>query len=75
MAKKWIKGAINPEHKGQFAAKAKAAGKTTRAFAAEKASAPGALGKQARLASTLMGMHHSGPRATKRYASKTVSRD
>ena len=56
--KKWISKAIPKSHEGRFAAKAKAAGETTREYAAEKASAPGKLGKQARLAETLMGMHH-----------------
>lgn len=56
--KKWIKSAIKPSHKGEFAAKAKAAGETTREYAAEKSGASGTLGKQARLAETLMGMHH-----------------
>lgn len=56
MAKKsWIKGAI--EHPGSFSAKAKAAGKTTEEFAREHAGSKGRLGKEARLASTLMGMH------------------
>jgi hypothetical protein len=67
MAKKWIKKATANAH-GQFAAKAKAAGESTRRYAAEKKDAPGVLGKQARLAETLMGMHHS--RAAKRYGSK-----
>ena len=44
-------------NKGKFKAKAKAAGKTTAAYAKEKAHAPGTLGKEARLATTLMGMH------------------
>lgn len=35
---------------GAFRAKAAAAGKSTAAYASEKASAPGLLGKQARLA-------------------------
>lgn len=70
MAKKWIKGAI--KHPGAFSAKAKAAGKSTREFAAEKAGASGTLGKQARLAQTLMGMHKG--RAASRYAPKTASR-
>ena len=58
MGKNWIAGATSNAH-GQFAAKAKAAGKTTAAYAAEKADAPGRTGKQARLAKTLMGMHKS----------------
>jgi hypothetical protein len=53
--KKWIKKATAGSH-GQFRAKAEAAGESTREFAAEKSSAPGLLGKQARLAKTLMGM-------------------
>jgi hypothetical protein len=61
MAKKkgWVKSAI--KHPGAFKAKAEAAGKTTSEFAAEHASDSGTLGKQARLAKTLMSMHH-GPR-------------
>lgn len=71
MAKSWIKSATSNAH-GQFAAKAKAAGKSTKEFAAEKASAPGKLGKQARLAETLMGMHKprsESSKRTSRYAS------
>ena len=44
--------------KGKFAAKAAAAGKSTAAFAKEKAHAPGKLGKEARLAQTLSKMRH-----------------
>ena len=54
--KQWIKAAINPSHKGVFSAKAKKAGKSTAEYAKEKSSAPGTLGKQARLAETLAGM-------------------
>jgi hypothetical protein len=56
VAKKWIKSAVEGG-KGKFAAKAKAAGETTREYAREKANAPGTLGKEARLAQTLMGLH------------------
>ena len=59
MAKKWVAGATSNAH-GQFRKKAEAAGKTTREYAEEKKDAPGVLGKEARLASTLMGMHHGG---------------
>ena len=52
---KWIQKAI--KHPGAFGAKAKAAGKSTREYAEEKKGASGTLGKQARLALTLMGMH------------------
>ncbi len=74
MAKhKWIKGAI--KHPGSFKAKAEKAGKSTRAYAAEKANAPGTLGKQARLAENLMNMRGAAsPRANKRYAPKTAMR-
>lgn len=59
MAKKWIKSATANAH-GQFAAKAKAAGMSTKAFASRHAGDSGKLGKQARLAETLMSMHHKG---------------
>jgi hypothetical protein len=52
--KKWIKGAI--KRPGAFRAKAKAAGMSTRAYAQKMKDAPGRIGKQARLALTLMGM-------------------
>lgn len=71
--RKWIKRATSGAH-GQFAAKAKAAGETTREFADEKANAPGKLGKQARLAQTLMGMHHGSGRAERMYSPKKVKR-
>lgn len=57
MARKWIAKATADAH-GQFAAKAKSAGMSTRAFATAHAGDSGRLGKQARLAQTLMGMHH-----------------
>lgn len=69
---KFIKAAINPAHKGEFRKKAEKAGESTREFAEEKASAPGKLGKQARLAETLMSMNHSKSRG--RYAHKAVRR-
>jgi len=47
---KWIQGADLKT--GSFSAKAKAAGKSVQEYAAEKSSAPGTLGKQARLAQT-----------------------
>jgi hypothetical protein len=52
MAKNWIAGAVS-KGKGAFSAKAKKAGMSTAAFAAKKATAPGKLGKEARLAQTL----------------------
>lgn len=56
--KRWIKSAINPEHKGQFKEKAEKSGKSTKEFAEEHMHSKGKIGKQARLAATLMGMHH-----------------
>lgn len=49
--KAWIASAV--KHPGAFTKKAKAAGKSVAAYAAEKKGAPGVLGKQARLAQTL----------------------
>jgi hypothetical protein len=53
MARKFIAKATANAH-GQFRAKAKRAGMSTAAYAAKEAHAPGRLGKQARLAQTLM---------------------
>lgn len=66
MAKRWIKKATPEDSKGKFAAKAKAAGKTTKQFAAAKADAPGTLGKEARLAETLMSMHKGRSQSSRR---------
>jgi hypothetical protein len=70
VAKNWIAGATANSH-GQFRAKAEKAGVSTREYASEKADAPGKLGKQARLAETLMGMHS---RKKLNYSKKAVSR-
>lgn len=57
MAKNWIKGAINPAHKGAFKAKAKKAGKSTGAYARQvlrgDSGASHETQMQARLAQTL----------------------
>lgn len=45
--------AATSKHKGLFAAKAAKAGESTSEYAREKEHAPGALGKEARLAETL----------------------
>lgn len=60
--KKWIAKAINPRHEGQFAAKAKAAGMSTRAFAERHKHDSEPTGGQARLALQLMGMPHGRQR-------------
>lgn len=49
----WIAGATAGAH-GQFSAKAKRAGMKTLAYAEKQKAAPGRLGKQARLAITLI---------------------
>jgi hypothetical protein len=60
MAKhRFIKRATENAH-GQFRGAAERAGKSTAEYAREKAHAPGRLGKEARLASTLMSFHHKG---------------
>ena len=59
----WIKKAV--KHPGAFSEKAKKAGKSVRQYALEKQHDSGVLGKQARLALTLEGMHgggHSSPK-------------
>lgn len=78
MAKhRWIKKAVSGAH-GQFRRKAEAAGESTREFAREHEHDSGKTGKQARLAETLMGMHHAkgGPvsRTASRYKARTVRR-
>lgn len=59
MAKKskWIGKATKNSH-GQFAAKAKAAGMSTHAYAEKEKHAKGRLGKQARLALVLYNASH-----------------
>lgn len=53
--KNWIAGAIkNP---GSFSAKAKKSGKSTAEYAKEESGSSGKVGKQARLAETLMGLN------------------
>lgn len=54
--KNWIKKAIPEENKGKFREKAEEAGKSTKEFAKEHENSSGTLGKEARLAETLMGM-------------------
>ncbi len=55
--KKWIKAAVG-KNKGVFGAKAKAAGESTSTYATEHEHDSGKLGREARLAKTLMSMHH-----------------
>jgi hypothetical protein len=54
--KKWVQKAVPEDRKGVFKEKAERAGMSTRAYAEKEKNAPGALGKEARLAETLMGM-------------------
>jgi len=64
MAKDWIAGATANSH-GQFRRKAQAAGMSTAAYARKEAGASGTLGKQARLAETLMGLRKKHKSAAK----------
>lgn len=48
----WMQKAVLPSRKGVFTAKAKAHKMSVPAYAAKEASAPGKLGKEARLAQT-----------------------
>lgn len=62
MAKKWIKKALaGSEGEHPFRKKAEEAGESTKEFAAEHANSKGKLGKEARLATTLMHMHKKSP--------------
>jgi hypothetical protein len=57
VAKKgWVKKAVPDSRKGVFKKKAEAAGMSTAAYAEKEKDAPGKLGKEARLAQTLMSM-------------------
>ena len=66
MARKWMAKAFANSH-GQFKAKAKAAGKSTREFAEEKKDAGGLIGKQANLALVGMNANHKRSRSEKWY--------
>ena len=56
--KNWVKKAVKPENRGKFREKAERAGMSTRAYAEKEKNALGTLGKEARLATTLMGLSH-----------------
>jgi hypothetical protein len=66
----WMAGAVKPSRKGVFGAKAARAGMTTSAFARQKASAGGTLGKEARLAQTFAKFR---PKQKGRLASRLTS--
>ena len=71
--KKWIQSATENAH-GQFKAKAEAAGKSTREFAEEHKNSAGKLGKQARLALTLMGASKGKKEEKKKHRSSSEAR-
>jgi hypothetical protein len=75
---KWIRGAINPAHKGMEQHAAKKAGERTHEYMEGHKDAPGAAGSRARLGLRLEGMHHAdgGPvdKAAKLYGKKKVKR-
>lgn len=54
--KNWIEAATS-KNKGSFAKSARKAGKSTPEFANKEQSAPGKMGRRARLAKTLMGLN------------------
>ncbi len=54
--KNWVKKAVPAAHRGKFREKAERAGMSTAAYAKKEAHAPGTLGKEARLATTFLGM-------------------
>lgn len=68
--KNWIKGAVKPENRGKFKAKAEAAGETTREFAAEHKGDSGKLGQEARFAENVMGLHKKKKRTEVMYGGK-----
>lgn len=57
---KFIKKAVPDSRKGVFREKAEAAGMSTAAYARQEEHAPGKLGAEARLATTLMGLRPKG---------------
>ena len=69
--KKWIQRATENAH-GQFRAKARRAGESTREYAEQEKGASGKTGKQARLALALMG---AADRRRKRYNHPTSHKD
>ena len=69
MVKRWMAKAFSNSH-GQFKAKAKAAGMSTRAFAEKEKDAGGLVGKQANLALVGMNASHKKPKRDKWYADK-----
>ncbi len=68
--KKWIPKAVPKSHEGKFTAKAERAGKSVHEYAEEEKHAPGALGKEARLAQTFEGMAHKHKRLRDVYKRK-----
>ena len=65
--KNWVKKAVPAAHRGKFREKAERAGMSTAAYATKEEHASGTLGKEARLAKTLMGF---SPRRSKLYNHK-----
>lgn len=64
-----LNSAVSHSH-GQFRAKAQRAGMSTHAYAEKEKNAGGKTGQQARLALTLMGMHHGSKHSAKEAADK-----
>ena len=73
--KNWIKKAVPKERRGVFKEKAKEAGMSTSVYAKKKEDAPGALGKEARLAENLMGMSHKRKKKSPLYTNPRSQKD
>lgn len=70
MAKRWIKAAINPVHKGMEKRAAAKEGKSTHAYMEEHKTDSGAPGARARLGLSLEGMSKSKRARSAMYGSK-----
>lgn len=73
MASNWIAKATS-KNRGKFSRKAKRAGMSTAAYARKERNAPGALGKEARLAQTLEKVSRGKKKQTKRATSRRKKR-
>ncbi len=68
--KNWVKKAVPKENRGKFREKAERAGMSTAEYAKKEEHAPGTLGKEARLAETLMGLPHKSRKKSPLYDHK-----
>lgn len=73
MAKKWMQKAFS-RNKGKFSRRAAKAGMSTQAYARKERNAPGALGKEARLARLGAKISRKHARKSKRGRKRTSKR-